>query len=76
MYQQSYAEILADSATDAREQERLALDHAVTLLERAGNRAPARPRGARLWISPPSSGGCSSRTSPMPQRPADICAPA
>jgi flagellar protein FlaF len=47
MYQQSYAEILADSATDAREQERLALDHAVTLLERAVGTPAGSPEEAR-----------------------------
>ena len=35
MYQSSYAEVLADSTTAARHDERRALDHAIQLLQRA-----------------------------------------
>ncbi len=41
MYHYSYAEIMADSPADARAQERRALDHAVTLLRRAGGDPPS-----------------------------------
>ena len=40
MYQYSYADILADNASDARARERQALDQAVTLLEHAGRTPP------------------------------------
>ncbi len=43
MYQYSYSEILADSATDARTEERRALDRAVSLLQRAIDSAPKSP---------------------------------
>lgn len=41
MYHCSYAEIMADSPSDARAQERRALDHAITLLRRAGDPPPS-----------------------------------
>ena len=40
MYQYSYADILADNASEARARERKALDEAVTLLENAALTAP------------------------------------
>lgn len=40
MYQSSYAEILAESASGARADERQALDRAVTLLRRAAGTEP------------------------------------
>ena len=40
MYQYSYADILADDASDARARERQALDHAVALLETAALTSP------------------------------------
>ncbi len=40
MYQYSYADILADNATDGRAREREALDRAVTLLESAALTSP------------------------------------
>ncbi len=56
MYQFSYAEILDDSANEARDNERRALDRAVELLAKAGQAGP-RSRDAveaifyvrRLW---------------------------
>jgi flagellar biosynthesis activator protein FlaF len=43
MYRTSYAEVLADSAADARAVERSALDRAISLLERADGAAPHGP---------------------------------
>ena len=40
MYQYSYADILADNASDARARERQALEQAVTLLEHAARTPP------------------------------------
>ena len=40
MYQYSYADIMADNATDARARERQALDEAVILLEHAAKTSP------------------------------------
>ena len=40
MYQYSYADILADNASEARARERQALDHAVALLETAALTSP------------------------------------
>lgn len=45
MYQFSYAEVAQDTAVDARERERQALDHSIALLERA-ERNGARSRDA------------------------------
>lgn len=40
MYRISYAEIINDSSAEMREQERLALDHAIELLTRAEEKGP------------------------------------
>ncbi|RFC63005.1 flagellar biosynthesis regulator FlaF [Fulvimarina endophytica] len=40
MYQFSYAEVAQDTAVDARERERQALDHSIALLERAAKNGP------------------------------------
>jgi flagellar protein FlaF len=56
MYQYSYSEILADSPTDARAEERRALDRAITLLHLAEDSTPkSKEEGeamayvAQLW---------------------------
>ena len=58
MYQYSYADILADNASEARARERKALDHAVTLLETAAQTSPGSSRESQaldftveLWAS-------------------------
>ncbi|MEN3792120.1 flagellar biosynthesis regulator FlaF [Fulvimarina sp. MAC3] len=40
MYQFSYAEVAQDTAVDARERERQALDHSIALLEKAERNGP------------------------------------
>ncbi|MGR7994628.1 flagellar biosynthesis regulator FlaF [Xanthobacter sp. ZOL 2024] len=50
MYKFAYAEILDESATLSRERERLALDHAVDLLERATGAAAPERQAALLTL--------------------------
>ncbi len=58
MYQHSYAEVMADSAVDARETERQALDAAILRLNRAAETEPGSPEEldaidflSRLWAA-------------------------
>lgn len=58
MYQHSYAEVLADSSSDARSTERQALDLAIAKLNRASGTAPGSPEEldaidytSRLWAA-------------------------
>ncbi|MCI0600223.1 MAG: flagellar biosynthesis regulator FlaF [Beijerinckiaceae bacterium] len=56
MYQRSYAEFLADNASECRDRERLALEHALHLLAKAEAAGPQSPAAiealdfaGRLW---------------------------
>jgi flagellar biosynthesis activator protein FlaF len=50
MYRFSYAEIIGDSASQAREHERVALDHALDLLTKAEQSGPGSPEAAQAVL--------------------------
>ncbi|WP_421699448.1 flagellar biosynthesis regulator FlaF [Ancylobacter sp.] len=50
MYRFSYAEILGDSAAEARDEERLALDRAIDMLTRAQANGPSSPEAAEAVL--------------------------
>ncbi|WAC29043.1 flagellar biosynthesis regulator FlaF [Ancylobacter sp. SL191] len=50
MYRFTYAEILGDSGVEGREEERLALDHALALLTKAQENGPSSPEAAQAVL--------------------------
>jgi len=50
MYRFSYAEIIGDSSVEGRDEERLALDHAIDLLTRAQANGPASLEAAQAVL--------------------------
>ncbi len=50
MYCFSYAEILGDSGAEGRQEERLALDHALELLSSAREKGPTSPEAAQAVL--------------------------
>ncbi|MBS7537959.1 flagellar biosynthesis regulator FlaF [Ancylobacter lacus] len=50
MYRFSYADILGDSGAEGREEERLALDHAIELLTRAEKSGPSSVEAAQAVL--------------------------